>query len=302
MSAPRRQPPLGLPRPRAGWISLAWFLLGVCAILAALPSLQRDLRRAAELDMLSWLKGAGEALRPLVEQSERQRLDAAVRLPQRREGTSGQKVPSRYASQAQLWLVSAAEGEPGLIVPVSTEVEAPTSLRDFSRLQAGIVAARGGVTRPLAVVDGPAGPQVVAYLRLAGTGYGVSTSMKPDLLYGQVKARLLTIAAVAATLLACACAGLFRLIAAPAGPPAAAAAAGAAAGPAAALATVASPAPTAASTPRLEAGLQRILYHTATLEHEGKADPRLREHLAEIRETARQGLADLHAESPADKR
>ncbi len=300
MSATRRQPPVGLPRPRAGWISLAWFLLGVCAILAVLPSLQRDLRHAAELDMLSWLRGAGEALRPLVEQSERQRLDAAVRLPQRREGRSGQGAASRYASQAQLWLVSAAEGEPGLIVPVSSEVEAPTSLRDFSRLQAGIMAARGGVNRPLAVVDDPAGPQVVAYLRLAGTGYSISASMKADVLYGQVRARLLTIAAVAATLLACACAGLFRLIATPAGPPAAATAS-AAAGPAAALATVASPAPTAAVTPRLAAGLQRILYHTATLEHEGKADPRLREHLAEIRETARQGLADLHAETPAGK-
>ncbi len=290
MPMPRRTPAVGLPRQRAGWISLAWFLLGVCAILAVAPSVQRDLRRQAELDLLSWLQSEGEVLRPLVEESERQGLDAAVRLPAQRATASSRATWGRYRGQAQLWLVSAAQGEPGLILPVSTEGAAPTSLRDFSLLQSGIMAARAGASRPLAWVEDPVGGrQVVAYLRLVGTGYGVSTSMRADLLYGQVRTRWATGTAVATALLACACVGLFRLIALPLAP----AIVPVVPVPVAAAAAVPEPAPAGVGTPRLQAGLQRILYHTATLEHEGEADPRLREHLAEIRETARQCLADL---------
>jgi hypothetical protein len=269
---------------------LAWFLLGVCAILAVAPSVQRDLRRQAELDLLSWLQGEGEVLRPLVEESERQGLDAAVRLPAQRATASSRAAWGRYRGQAQLWLVSAAQGEPGLILPVSTEGAAPTSLRDFSLLQSGIMAARAGASRPLAWIEDPVGGrQVVAYLRLVGTGYGVSTSMRADLLYGQVRTRWVTGTAVATALLAGACVGLFRLIALPLAP----AVVPVVPVPAAAAAAVPEPAPAGVGTPRLQAGLQRILYHTATLEHEGEADPRLREHLAEIRETACQCLADL---------
>ena len=288
MTVPRRKTTGGLPRPRAGWICVAWFVLGISAVLAAMVPLARDLRRQAELEMLAWLMAEGEALRPLLEQAERGRLGGAMQVPIRpAAAVSGLAAPSRYAHQAQLWLVSSAEGEPGLIVPVSADFVAPESVRDFSRLQEGIAAARGGVARPLAFSAGPDGLQAVAYLRLVGTGYGISTSMKADFLYAQVPRRLVATAAVAATLLACACAGLFRLIAVPAGQ-----AAAVPAGPG--LPPVpAGAAPAAATVQRLEADLQRILYHADTLEHESKADPRLREHLEEIRAAARQGLADL---------
>ncbi len=289
MTVPRQKTTGGLPRPRAGWICMAWFVLGISAVLAAMVPLAHDLRRQAELEMLAWLMAEGEALRPLVEQAERGRLGGAMQVPIRPAAvTSGLAAPSRYAHQAQLWLVSSTEGEPGLIVPVSADVVAPESLRDFSRLQEGIAAARGGVARPLAFSAGPDGLQAVAYLRLVGTGYGISTSMKADVLYAQVPRRLAAVAAVAATLLACACAGLFRLIAVPAGPAAAAVPAGPGLPP-----VPAGAAPATATGQRLEADLQRILYHADTLEHESKADPRLREHLEEIRATARQGLADL---------
>jgi hypothetical protein len=290
MTGFHRHPTVGLPRRQAGWIGVAWFVLGFSAILAVLAPLRRDLRHTAELEMLFWLKAEADALRPLVEQAEQQRRGAVVQLPARREARPKLAVRSRYADQAQLWLVSAMEREPGLIVPVSTDFVAPESLRDFSLLQEGIEAARGSATRPLAFIGGPDGPQVVAYLRLVGTGYGISTSMRADLLYGRVTPWLVAVAAVATTLLACACAGLFGLIAAPfdQGPSAAAVAAHASAPPA-----PSAPTPVADTVPRLEASLQRILYHTDTLEHEGQADPRLREHLAEIRETARQSLADL---------
>ena len=295
MAVPPRNPTVGLPRQRAGWIGVAWFFLGVCAILAALPSLQRDLRRQAELDMLSWLKAEGDALQPLVQQAERRGRDAVERLPIPREARPRLAAQPRYAAEAQLWLVSAVESEPGLIIPVFADFVAPGSLRDFSLLQAGIEAARGSATRPLAWVDGQGGRQVVAYLRLVGTGYGVSTSMGADLLYRRVTPRLVTVAAVAATLLACACAGLFKLIAVPlsqgAAPPLPAPAGMAAAAP--------RPAPADTAAQRVAADLQRILYHAATLEHETNADPRLREHLAEIRESARQGLANLGRQPPA---
>jgi hypothetical protein len=294
MTARNRKPTVGLPRLQAGWISVAWFLFGVGAILVALPSLERDLRRKAELDMLSWMQAEGEALRPVVDQIGPHGLGEVLPWPVPLARASAPARYSRYAGQAQLWLVSASEEEPGFIIPVSTGSVSAGSLRDFALLQAGIAAARCSATRPLAWVGGPESRQVVAYLRLEGTRYSISSSMSEELVYGRVRPRLLTVAAVAATVLTCACAALFRLISVPAG---------AVAGPAveaAAGSRPAAPELPEAVAQRLTACFQRILYHTDSLEHERQPDPRLHEHLTEIRETARQGLADLPAQTDRD--
>lgn len=211
---------IGLPRRRALAICAGWFVLGLVGILLALVPLHRNLRREAEVEALTWLKAQADTVRPLVLQSEKRGIDAAVQLPAGTALAAEAPARSRYPEQAQLWLVSAVEGEPGLIVPVSAEAADRETLRDFGSLQAGISEARGGATRPLAFVDGTEGRLAVAYLRLVGTGYGISMSMRADQLYAHTGRRLAAYGAVSVGLLALACAGLYALIAAPGAAPA----------------------------------------------------------------------------------
>lgn len=267
----------GLPRRRAQAICVGWFVLGLSAILPGLLPLERMLSRRAELAALTWLSAQADALRPLV-------LDptlAAANAP-----TAGLRAAALDAAApgdaaaAQLWLVSALEGEPGLIVPVSVHGDRGDPVRGFDLLQAGIAAARGGVTRPLALVDSPDGRLAVAYLRLTGTRYGISMSMPAAQLYGSVRVRLAAGAAAAVSLLALACVGLYVLIVQPAS---------------ARLpcpAPLVAPAPPAVPVAPSAAALRQVLYHVDLLAHDIGADPRFQEHLRELRASARQALGE----------
>ena len=177
---------MGVPRRRAR-ICGGVFALGLALVLLAVGPVHRALRREAEVEALTWLKAQADAIRSVVLQAESHGLDASVRLP---PGTSAEpdggprQHPCRHS---QLWLVSAIEGEPGLIVPVSAGAAGDEPLRDFGILQAGISEARGSATRPLAFVDGPDGRLAVAYLRLAQTGYGVAMAVCAEELYAGVR-------------------------------------------------------------------------------------------------------------------
>ena len=274
---------------------MAVFGLGLAAIVLAVFPLRRDLRRQAELSLLTWLRAQADRLQPLVQQAEQRGVDASAGLPDPHEfltplGRAGSPAPAG----AQLWLVSAVEGKPGLIVPVSATAASDTSAGAFQALQEGISAARGSSTRPLASVAGPAGPLTVAYLRLKGTGYGISASLPAQSLFGQAGVRLAGIVASAVLILTSACAGLYWLIAAPA------TTRNPAATPAAASPTPGSEAFALGQETgrRLESTLQQILYEVDLLQRDPAAAARRDEHLQEIRAAARQGLADLKPPRP----
>ncbi len=205
----------GVPCRRARGICGGVFALGLALVLLAAGPVHRALRREAEVEALTWLKAQADAIRPFVLQAESHGLDASVRLPRGTSAESDGGLRQHPCRHSQLWLVSAIEGEPGLIVPVSAGAAGDEPLRDFGILQAGISEARGSATRPLAFVDGPDGRLAVAYLRLAHTGYGVAMAVCAEQLYAGVRARSLTYAVTAVALLALACLGLYALIVQP---------------------------------------------------------------------------------------